>query len=88
MDWTQNEFCIDDEEDVSYHRPVSPNIVVKLQNKIKEQERTIKDLRSFMNDFIKYHREGEKKHREVNRLINELDMKIPVMFSNHLLNKE
>ncbi len=88
MDWTQNDFCIDDEEDVSYQQPVSPNIVVKLENKIKEQEQTIKDLRSFMNDFIKYHRDSEKRHREINKLINQLDMKIPIMFSNHILNKE
>jgi len=88
MDWTQNDFCIDDEEDVSYQQPVSPNIVVKLENKIKEQEQTIKDLRSFMNDFIERHCDIEKRHREINRLINQLDMKIPTMFANHILNRE
>lgn len=125
MDWTQTNFCIDNEEDISYE-PVSPSVVVKLQNKvkelndiidvrnmpnyrdknildieveyrkknivlenkIKEQEQTINNLRSFMNDFIEYHQDSEKRHREVNRLINQLDMKIPIMFSNHILNKE
>lgn len=124
MDW--NQFCIDDADDVSYQQPVSPSVVVKLQNKvkelndiievrnmpnyrdknileieveyrkknivlenkIKEQEQTINDLRSFMNDFIKYHRDSEKRHREINKLVNQLDMKIPIMFSNHILNKE
>ena len=62
------------------------NIV--LENKVKEQQKTIKDMRSFMNDFIKYHRDSEKRHSEVNRLINQLDMKIPTMFANHILNKE
>ena len=62
------------------------NIV--LENKIKEQEQTIKDLRSFMNDFIERHCDIEKRHREINRLINQLDMKIPTMFANHILNRE